>query len=115
MTFQADKPDLTVSELKKQMDAGKPPVILDVREPHEIAIAALPKTERTVQIPLGQLPARVGELNQYKGEEIVVYCRSGGRSQMAANFLQQNGFQARNLTGGVLAWSAEIDPSVPQY
>jgi rhodanese-related sulfurtransferase len=115
MTSYVPAPELSVKELKQQLDAGKPPVILDVREDHEVKIASLPKTATTTHIPLGQLPTRMVELEAYRGREIVVYCRSGGRSAMAAQMLIQQGYKAKNLTGGVLAWAREIDPGMQQY
>jgi adenylyltransferase/sulfurtransferase len=115
MTSEAPLREISVKQLKQKLDFGQEPVILDVRETHELQIASLPRTKNTHHIPLGQLMARVHELDRHKEEEIVVYCRSGGRSQMAVHFLMQNGFQARNLKGGILAWSQEIDPKVPKY
>ena len=116
MTYQMPVAELNVGELKQQIDKGNAPVILDVREAHELRIAALPPTARGVHIPLNELPTRLAELEPYKGEEIVVYCRSGGRSAMATNFLMQNGFKSvKNLKGGILAWAQEIDPSLPTY
>jgi adenylyltransferase/sulfurtransferase len=85
--------------------------VLDVREPHEYDIARL---EGTTLIPLGQLPSRVNELNT--ADDIVVHCRSGVRSAKAVGFLQKAGFQkVKNLKGGILAWSDQIDSSVPKY
>lgn len=106
-----DMPDMTVRELKDRIDAGHPPVILDVREPNEVAISRI---DGSVLIPLGQLPDRVGELDP--SAEIVTQCRSGVRSAKAAAFLRTQGFtNVRNLAGGILAWSDEIDPSQPKY
>ena len=116
MSAQLPVAEISVVELKQRIDKGQAPVILDVREAHELQIASLPDCPHMMHIPLGQLPQRINELTPYKAQEIVVYCRSGGRSLMAANYLQQNGFQhAFNLKGGVLAWSREIDPAVQQY
>jgi len=104
-------PEITVSELKAKLDAGDNLFVLDVREPHEYDIARL---EGTTLIPLGQLPSRVNELNT--ADDIVVHCRSGMRSAKAVGFLQKAGFQkVKNLKGGILAWSDQIDPSVPKY
>ena len=84
--------------------------MLDVREPHEYQIANL----GAKLIPLGDLPARVNELDSSR--EIVVHCKSGGRSQKAAEFLAQSGFKKlHNLAGGINAWSAEVDPRVAKY
>jgi len=105
-------PEITVLELKALMDAGQTPFILDVREEKEYAIAHLDGT----LIPLGQLPDRIGELEDHKDALIVVHCRSGPRSTQAVQYLRSLGFeQATNLRGGVLAWSREIDPSMPTY
>jgi sulfur-carrier protein adenylyltransferase/sulfurtransferase len=103
---------MTVEELKARFDEGTTPVVLDVREPHELGIAKYPM--EVVHIPLGKLPTRFGELPA--GVEIVCACRSGGRSAQAVQFLRQKGFEKTvNLEGGILAWSARIDPTVPQY
>ena len=104
-------PEITVTELKAKLDAGDNLFVLDVREPHEYDIARL---EGTTLIPLGQLPSRVNELNT--ADDIVVHCRSGVRSAKAVGFLQKAGFQkVKNLKGGILAWSDQIDPNVPKY
>ena len=105
-------PEITVQELKALMDAGETPFILDVREEQEYAIANL----AGMLIPLRQLPNRLDELEEHKDALIVVHCRSGPRSAQAVQYLRSFGFeQATNLRGGVLAWSREIDPSMPTY
>ena len=84
--------------------------ILDVREPHEFQICNL----NGHLIPLGELPRRVHELDS--SHEIVAHCRSGKRSAEAVDFLRKAGFRKiHNLRGGILAWSTEVDPSVPRY
>ncbi len=108
---QSGVPEITVTELKSKLDAGEPLLVLDVREPHEYDICRL---DGTTLIPLGQLPNRVNELNS--ADDIVVHCKSGMRSAKAVGFLQQAGFaKVKNLKGGILAWSDQIDPSVPKY
>jgi molybdopterin/thiamine biosynthesis adenylyltransferase/rhodanese-related sulfurtransferase/molybdopterin converting factor small subunit len=108
---QSGVPEITVTELKSKLDAGEPLFVLDVREPHEYDICRL---DGTTLIPLGQLPNRVNELNS--ADDIVVHCKSGMRSAKAVGFLQQAGFsKVKNLKGGILAWSDQIDPSVPKY
>jgi molybdopterin/thiamine biosynthesis adenylyltransferase/rhodanese-related sulfurtransferase len=103
-------PQMSVSELKEKRDAGEDVFILDVREPWEYQIAQIGGH----LIPLGELPNRLGELDSSR--EIVVQCKSGGRSQRAAEFLAQNGFKKlHNLAGGITAWSNDIDPDVPRY
>lgn len=107
-------PQMTVQDLKRKMDAGEEFFLLDVREPHEFQIANL----QGYLIPVGELPGRVNELEEVRqaGQEIVVHCKSGGRSQKAAEFLRQQGFKnVANVAGGILAWAGEIDPSVPKY
>src|ERR1700728_1435314 len=103
-------PQMSVKELKRRRDAGEEVFVLDVREPFEHQIAQIGGN----LIPLNDLPKRVGELNP--AQEIVVQCKSGGRSQKAAEFLAKNGFaKVHNLAGGITAWSNEIDPSVRKY
>ena len=104
-------PEITVKELKSRMDAGEKPTVIDVREPYEFAIARIPGVKL---IPLGQLGERSGELDP--NAEIILQCRSGMRSANALELLRSKGFtNLKNLKGGILAWSEEIDPSVPQY
>jgi len=100
-----------VQELKEKMDRGDAFVLVDVREPHEIAISRLPGS---VKIPLGSLPANVNRLST--ADDIVVHCRTGVRSAKAVQFLMSAGFgRVRNLTGGIDRWAVEVDPSVPRY
>ena len=104
-------PELSVQELKRRLDAGEKLIVLDVREPWEVALARLP---HIVHIPLGQLPARLQELQPET--EIVAMCKSGGRSRRAAEFLTSRGFgRVANLAGGIDAWTREIDPSLSSY
>ncbi len=103
-------PEIQVEELKRRLDAGDDIYVLDVREPHEYQICNIGGH----LIPLGDLPKRVHELDSSR--EIVVHCKSGGRSAKAVDFLRQSGFKrASNLTGGILAWATKIDPSLPKY
>jgi len=102
---------MTVDELKALLDAGRSPVVLDVREAPELRIAPFPFP--VVHIPMSQLTARVGELP--RDLPVVCACRSGARSAQAAGWLKRQGFDAVNLDGGILTWSRRIDPSIPQY
>jgi adenylyltransferase/sulfurtransferase len=103
-------PEIQPEELKRRLDAGDDIYVLDVREPHEYRICNIGGH----LIPLGDLPKRIHELDSSR--EIVVHCKSGGRSAKAVEFLRQSGFKrAFNLTGGVLAWAAKVDPSLPKY
>ncbi len=106
-----DTSDMTVAELKARQDQGTAPFLLDVREPYEVAICRIPGA---VSIPLGQLAARLAELDP--SGEIVVHCRIGARSAQVVAALRDRGFlRARNLAGGILAWIDQIDPSLPRY
>ncbi len=103
--------EITAQELKTKIDRGDNFVLVDVREPHEFAIARIPGAKL---IPLGQIGERAGELSP--DDEIVLQCRSGKRSADALAQLQERGFKRlKNLKGGILAWSDEVDPSVPKY
>ena len=103
-------PEIRPEELKARLDAGDDVFILDVREPHEYQICNLGGH----LIPLGELPARLNELDSSR--EIVVHCRSGVRSAKAVALLRQAGFaKVKNLAGGILAWSDKVDPSVAKY
>ncbi|HVB55520.1 MAG TPA: molybdopterin-synthase adenylyltransferase MoeB [Candidatus Acidoferrales bacterium] len=107
---QTSVPDITPRELKSRLDRGDDLYILDVREPHEYQICNLGGH----LIPLGDLSRRVSELDSSR--EIVAHCRSGKRSAEAVEYLRQAGFRKIwNLKGGILAWSDEVDPSVPKY
>ncbi len=105
--------EIGAAELKRRLDEGADLDLIDVREPFEWRIFNLEEHGARL-IPLNQLESRLGELDP--GREIVFYCRSGARSGNVTRFLRQQGFdRARNLTGGVLAWGDEVDPSTPRY
>ncbi len=113
MNSQDGVEQISAKELKLALDEGQKLVLLDVREPHELGIC---KLDYTLHVPMGDLRFRLDELEQYKDAPIVVYCRSGRRSNMAAQFMQEFGFKSvKNLKGGVLAWSDEIDSSFTKY
>jgi len=102
---------ITPEALKRRIDSGKPPVLLDVREPRETRIFALPGA---VEIPLGALPGQANRLDPES--EIVVYCKTGARSGRAADYLARSGFRrVRNLEGGIDRWIREVDPAAPRY
>ena len=102
---------LTSRELKTELDRGDQVVIVDVREPQEFQINRLPGS---ILIPLGDLPKRYVELDP--NANIVTQCKSGMRSAKAQEFLRSKGFTSvRNLTGGVLGWIDQVDPSQPKY
>ncbi|MDR3755019.1 MAG: molybdopterin-synthase adenylyltransferase MoeB [Terracidiphilus sp.] len=103
-------PQITVNELKRRIDAGEDLFILDVREPFEYQIANIGGR----LIPQGEVPQRLAEID--RDREIIVHCKTGGRSQRIAEFLKQSGYpKVVNVAGGILAWSSEIDATVPKY
>ncbi len=109
--IEADPSATTVQALKARLDRGERLTIIDVREPHELQIAVMPNA---VNIPLNDLLARAGELDPEA--EIILVCRSGSRAMKALQMLRSQGFRnLRNLTGGILAWSEHIDPTIPKY
>ncbi len=104
-------PEITARELKTLMDKKEKFVLVDVREPHEYQIGKIPGSKL---IPLGEIAQRANELDT--ADNIIVHCKSGGRSVKAVQTLQKMGFKRlRNLKGGILAWSEDVDPSVPKY
>ena len=108
---QTGIPEITPVEVKKKMDAHEPFVLIDVREPHEYQICSIPGSKL---IPLGEVAKRMNELNS--ADEIVVHCKSGMRSAKAVDLLMKSGFlKIHNMKGGILAWSDQVDPSVPKY
>jgi sulfur-carrier protein adenylyltransferase/sulfurtransferase len=104
--------EITAIELKRRIDLGQDLQLIDVREPHEYAIARLPNT---TLIPLGQIANRRSEIDPSR--QTIVFCKVGMRSAAAVLRLKQAGFPGRliNLKGGILAWSKDVDPSVPRY
>ncbi|MBU6179607.1 MAG: molybdopterin-synthase adenylyltransferase MoeB [Verrucomicrobia bacterium] len=104
-------PEIDVHQLKSRLADVKPFVLLDVREPSEYEVARLPGS---LLIPLGELPARVHELDP--AAETIIHCKAGRRSAKALQFLLDSGFaNVCHVEGGINAWSREIDPSVPLY
>jgi rhodanese-related sulfurtransferase len=103
-------PEITPTEFVARRDRGEDLTLLDVREDWELGVASVPNA---VHIPMGIVADRMGELDRNK--EIVVLCRSGRRSLEVAKLLQQNGFRTVNLAGGILAWSRELDATIPTY
>ncbi|WP_353859324.1 rhodanese-like domain-containing protein [Azospirillum formosense] len=103
--------DMEVEDLDRIRTSGGDPLVLDVREAGEVAICALPDS---LHIPMGALPARVGELP--RDRDIVVVCHHGGRSAQVTMWLRSQGFsRATNLNGGVDAWARRIDPNMKVY
>jgi rhodanese-related sulfurtransferase len=101
-------PGVARTLLKEQGDKA---VLLDVREPWEYAQVHV---EGARHIPMGQIPDRLGELDP-KGRYVVM-CHHGGRSQQVAQFMMSKGYgQVANLSGGIDAWAADLDPNLARY
>ncbi len=97
----------------KQLLENQQIVLIDCREPDEWELA---KIEGAVLMPLSQWMATVDQLAQYAGRRVVVHCHHGGRSLRVTQWLRQNGFpEAQNMTGGIDAWSQQVDTDVPRY
>ena len=108
---EAHVPSITARDLKAKLDRGDTFKLIDVREPFEWDICRIPGA---TLIPLGQLPARLSELDS--ADEIVLQCKSGMRSAKALRMLQEAGFgKLWNVEGGIAAWADDVDPSVPKY
>lgn len=113
MSHQDAVPQITPTELKARMDRGDVPVLVDVREHFERRIADLPDHGQ-IRVPAGEILQRMGEFEGHA--EVVVYCRSGSRSEWAVKLLSSRGVQNLvNLKGGVLAWRDEVDPTMRAY
>ncbi|MDU4697153.1 MAG: rhodanese-like domain-containing protein [Paenibacillus sp.] len=103
MAFKPEK-EITSAELATRIKRGEPVNVLDVREPLEWAEGHIPGAKH---IPLGQLPERHAELDPQ--EELIVVCRSGGRSSLACELLGERGYNVVNLLGGMMAWQDEVE------
>ena len=104
---------ISAIELAKHIANGRPVLLIDVRQPWENAIAALPES---LLIPLGELARRAHEVKPQAGATIVAYCHHGMRSLSAAAILEKAGFaDVLSLAGGIDAWALGVDPSVARY
>lgn len=104
--------EITALELKAAFDSGADIQLIDVRQPDEYAFAHI---EGAKLIPMGEIMSRVGELDPTR--EIVVQCKSGGRSARVIEALERSGFKGtlKNLVGGITAWSNDVDPHITKY
>jgi sulfur-carrier protein adenylyltransferase/sulfurtransferase len=102
--------EISPAELKRRLDAGEPTAILDVREPWEHEICAIPGARL---VPMDQLPVRVGEIDSKR--EVIVHCHHGQRSAAVVEWLRRRGIPAVNLRGGIDGWAVEVDPSLARY
>ena len=103
--------EILPATLRARLDRGERLILLDVRDPHELAISQI---DGGLLIPLSELAARLAELDP--ADEIVAYCRTGVRSARAVAMLRQAGFpRVHNLVGGINRWAEEVDGSLPRY
>jgi adenylyltransferase/sulfurtransferase len=110
---EAKLPELGPRALRARLDARDDLLLLDVREPFEAEIARIPGARL---VPLGQLEARLAELEAWRARDVVVHCRTGGRSRRACELLRSKGFErVSNLAGGIEAWALEVDPEMKRY
>jgi rhodanese-related sulfurtransferase len=104
--------EITVRDFLARRAQGTSMTLLDVREEWEVRLSPAPS--EYLHISMGQIPERSGEMDP--GAQIVVMCRSGGRSMEVARYLLRSGFaNVSNLQGGIVAWSRDIDPTIPVY
>lgn len=96
--------EITAKELEQKLQSGQHVNIIDVREDEEVAMGKIPGAKH---IPLGQIPDYLEKLD--KNEHYYLVCRSGGRSGRACEFLEQHGFRATNVAGGMLAWEGDME------
>ena len=103
--------EMSPKELKARLDAGQPPVLLDVRQDWETKLCRL---ENAIHIPIEEIELRTEELSPES--EIVVYCHQGVRSAAVAEYLRSLGFSnTKNLAGGLDSWARSVDPSMRRY
>lgn len=105
--------EIDVQSVNQMRQTGEPFLLLDCRETTEFELA---KIHGSVLIPMGQLQERIGELEPHRDGRVVVHCHHGGRSLRVVHWLRKNGFNlAQNMSGGIDAWSLQIDPATPRY
>ncbi len=103
--------EISPEEAKQRLEMPDAPRLLDIREPREIEIGSIPGSD---WIRMDEIPSRLAEIDPER--EIIVYCHLGMRSAMVVDFLRRHGCRrARNLSGGIDAWSRDIDPAIPRY
>ncbi|TAF51870.1 MAG: molybdopterin-synthase adenylyltransferase MoeB [Oscillatoriales cyanobacterium] len=109
-------PEISVTELKAALDSDRDSILLlDVRNPHEYEIG---KIDGSLLVPLGDLEngSGIAKVKEALGDKkLIAHCKLGGRSAKALAILKEAGIEGTNVTGGINAWSQEVDPSVPQY
>lgn len=105
--------EIDCQTVKTRLDAGDDFLFIDCREQKEFDLVRI---EGAKLIPMGEIPARVDELEGYKDRDVIIHCHHGGRSLNVANWLKQNGFtNPLSMAGGIDVWAQEIDTSLPRY
>jgi len=113
MSHGSDLPEISPSELAERLERGENLTLVDVREGYERQIADLPDHGQ-IHIPVAEFPSRRAEIP--KEGDVVLYCRSGSRSGWATEFLRSQGWEnVVNLSGGVLGWREDVDPTLEEY
>ena len=107
---QPEVPEISVHELKEKLDRGEAFELIDVREPSEHQRCRI---DAATLMPMNTVPERLDEFDASK--QYIVHCKKGGRSARVVQYLRERGIDAVNVTGGMLAWVKEIDPSQPAY
>jgi len=99
--------------VQTKLSSGDNCLLLDCREQHEWDHVRIEGAEL---LPMSEIQARIGELDEHREREIIVYCHHGGRSLQIAMWLQQQGFSnALSMAGGIDAWAQNVDPDLPRY
>ena len=105
--------ELSCTEVRGQLDREEEFLLLDCREEAEFAHVRI---EGATLLPMSEIQQRSGEIEEWKGRPVVVYCHHGGRSLQVTHWLRQQGWeQAQSMAGGIDVWAVEIDPSLPRY
>jgi len=113
MAIQPLPVEIDVLSVKEMLDRGEKFVLLDCREPDEVATARI---NGSTHLPMREIPGRIAELEPHRSQRVVVHCHHGGRSLRVTQFLRQQGFaNVQNMTGGIDAWSQQVDSNVPRY
>jgi adenylyltransferase/sulfurtransferase len=111
--FESPPSEIEVQQVKAMLDKDQEFLLLDCRERDEYELVHLNQAKL---VPMSELMVRVGELEPYRDQNVVVFCHAGMRSQRVVHWLRQQGFDhAQSMSGGIDAWSTEIDPSLPRY
>jgi rhodanese-related sulfurtransferase len=105
--------EIDVRSVKTLLNGTEDFLLLDCREPKEFDVARIAGAKL---LPMREIPTRIAELEPFREKRIVVHCHHGGRSQRVTEWLREQGFAAaQNMTGGIDAWSLEVEPTVPRY